>query len=91
MTATRHRDRSPRVSTGTSPLPLPVLPHEHDESPEGFVAPTKPMRLAAEDLALGRVDTDCHGATPASACDRELPALLKPPPHDTKRGRATGG
>lgn len=88
MTAARRPERSARVSSGTSPSPLPALPHEHDESPEGVVAPTKAMRFAADDLAQGRVDTDCHGATPASACDRELPALLKPAPQDAKRRRA---
>lgn len=84
MTAARRRDGGARASSGTSRAPLPALPHERDESAAGFAAPTMPMRLAAGDLARGRVDTDCHGATPASPCDRELPALLKPAPARAK-------
>ncbi len=60
---------------------------ERGDAAGANVAPTDPMRLALADVAAGRVDTDCRGATPARACDRELPALLKPAPPGAIRRR----
>lgn len=80
MTPERRDPRRTRVTRGTSRAEAAALPHERDQAPEAPQAPTRPMRLAWDDVEHGRVDTDCRGSTPAAACDRELPALLKPAP-----------
>ena len=70
------RGASPATDAGLSPLPR--LPHERDEHADRAQAPTKPMRLAHEDLEQGRVDTDCRGSPTGRDCTPEIPALLKP-------------
>ena len=61
-------------------LTLPRLPHERDEHVNKAKPPTRPMRLAHEDLEEGRVDTDCRGSPTGRDCTPEIPALLKPRP-----------
>ncbi|MEO8485683.1 MAG: hypothetical protein ABI585_05025, partial [Betaproteobacteria bacterium] len=77
-------DRGARVASDSGAAPLPSLPHERDERAGKPAAITRPLRLAAEDLEDGRVDTDCRGRASARECAGEIPALLKPRP-------ATGG
>jgi hypothetical protein len=79
-------DEGARVATDDGAAALPPLPHERDEHAGEEALPTRPMRLAAEDVAEGRVDTDCRGSTPAAEC--ELPALLKPSPPSHRKGAA---
>jgi hypothetical protein len=78
-------DEGARPATDGTPEPMPRLPHERDEHAEAPKAPTRPMRLAHEDLEEGRVDTDCRGSPTGRDCTPELPALLKRPPHTPAR------
>jgi hypothetical protein len=68
------------VTSGTTGNDLAALPHERDERTGHPAIPTLPMRLAAEDLAEGRVDTDCRGSSAANECPRDVGALLRPAP-----------
>lgn len=73
-------DVGARVATDGGDAPMPLLPHERDERAHLPAPRTLPMRLAAEDLAAGRVDTDCRGSPTGRDCSAEVPALLKPRP-----------
>lgn len=80
-------DAGARVATDGGEAPMPRLPHERDESAQAMAPPTRPMRLAADDLAEGRVDTDCRGSPTGRDCSAEVAALLKPPPAAATRQR----
>lgn len=80
-------DAGARVATDGGEAPMPLLPHERDERAHRAGPPTLPMRLAAEDIAEGRVDTDCRGSPTGRDCTPELAALLKAPPAPANRQR----
>jgi len=73
-------DAGARVASDGGEAPMPRLPHERDERAQAMAPPTLPMRLAAEDLASGRVDTDCRGSPTGRDCSADVAALLKPRP-----------
>lgn len=80
-------DAGARVATDGGDAPMPRLPHERDEHTQAMAPPTLPMRLAAEDLAAGRVDTDCRGSPTGRDCSADVAALLKPRPTTAMRER----
>lgn len=80
-------DSGARVATDGGEAPMPLLPHERDERAHRPGPSTLPMRLAVEDLAEGRVDTDCRGSPTGRDCSAEIPALLKPRPAPATRQR----
>jgi len=73
-------DQGARPATDGGEAPMPRLPHERDERAGAQKAPTDVIRQAHDDLAQGRVDTDCRGSPTGRDCAPELAALLKPRP-----------
>jgi hypothetical protein len=47
---------------------LPALPHERDQRTRGAIKHDPSMRIAADDVAEGQVDTDCRSAMRSAAC-----------------------
>lgn len=72
--------KSPRKSPTTRPQSpggtrdLPPLPHERDQRTNGAPDRDPSMIVAADDLAQGRVDTECRSSTPAPACAGDKPS-----------------
>ena len=87
--ATASPDQGARPATDDGMAPIPRLPHERDEHADRHAdrsePPTRPMRLAHEDVEEGRVDTDCRGSPTGRDCTPEIAALLKPRPQAPER------